>query len=310
MSTGNAVARTGRTDGFLKNEAIKILLPDKLATIGRGMRLMGMGAPVDELEVGMNRAAEQATPKAKAIFLSALKKMSFDDARKILTGGDTAATDYFKRASSGELTTAFSPIVHQSMENVGVVKKYDNLMQSAPEISALGGNFNLDKYVVGKTLDGLFYVLGQEEQKIRKNPAAQTTNLLKEVFGRREIRLVKRSIEGRGRRSGSSEESCCICVKSEVGLLRCPSCMDREEAINKADLVSDQNTEANAEQPRRQSQAMGELLPSFSRHRESGGNAHRDQHHARDGTHSKDQQVRDRPMKVSDRGQDQQSHGG
>jgi hypothetical protein len=185
VSTGNAVARTGKPDGFLKNAAIKILLPDKLATIGKGMRLMGMGAPVDELEVGMNRAAEQATPKAKAIFLSALKKMSFDDARKILTGGDTAATEYFKRTSSTQLTTAFSPIVHQSMENVGVVKKYENLMQSAPSLSPLAGSFDLDKYVVGKTLDGLFYVLGQEEQKIRKNPAAQTTSLLRQVFGHR-----------------------------------------------------------------------------------------------------------------------------
>ena len=183
VSTGNAVALAGRPDGFLKNEAIRILLPSELATIGRGMRMIGMGAPVDELEVGMNRAAEQATPKAKAIFFSALKKMTFADARKILTGGDTAATDYFKRTSSAELTTAFSPVVHQSMENVGVVKKYDSFMQSVPEVSALAGNFDLDKYVVGKTLDGLFYMLGQEEQKIRKNPAAQTTLLLKEVFG-------------------------------------------------------------------------------------------------------------------------------
>jgi hypothetical protein len=187
VSTGNAIAHTGKPDGFLKNEAIKILLPDKLRTIGQGMRLMGMGAQVDELEVGMNRAAEQATPKAKAIFLSALEKMTFDDARKILSGGDTAATEYFKRTSSAELTTAFSPIVHQSMENVGVVKKYENMMQSEPGISTLAGSFDLDKYVVGKTLDGLFYVLGQEEQKIRNNPAAQTTSLLKQVFGHKAI---------------------------------------------------------------------------------------------------------------------------
>ena len=182
VSTRNAVASTGKPDGFLKNAAIKILLPEKLATIGKGMRLMGMGGPVDELEVGMNRAAEQATPKAKAIFLSSLEKMSFDDARKILTGNDTAATDYFKRTSSAQLTTAFSPIVHQSMQNVGVVKKYEAMLQSAPGGGALAGKLDLDKYVVGKTLDGLFYVLGQEEQKIRKDPAARTTSLLKEVF--------------------------------------------------------------------------------------------------------------------------------
>jgi hypothetical protein len=122
VSTGKAVALTGRPDGFLKNQAIKILLPPKLETLGRGMRMLGMGARVDELEVGMNRAAEQATPQAKQIFLSALRKMTFDDARQVLTGGDTAATDYFKRTSSVDLTTAFSPIVHRSMERVGVVQ--------------------------------------------------------------------------------------------------------------------------------------------------------------------------------------------
>jgi len=185
ISTSNAVAKTGKPDGFLKNEAIKILLPDKLKTVGRGMRLMGMGAQVDELEVGMNRAAEQAAPKAKAIFLTALKQMTFNDARGILTGDDTAATQYFKRTSSTDLTTAFAPIVHQAMENVGVVKQYNSVIQSAPGGSALAGSFDLDKYVVGKTLDGLFFTLGQEEKKIRKNPAAQTTSLLKEVFGRK-----------------------------------------------------------------------------------------------------------------------------
>jgi hypothetical protein len=184
ISTSNAVARTGRPDGFLKNAAIKILLPEKLKRVGTGMRMIGMGAQVDELEIGMNRAAEQAAPKAKAIFLTALKQMSFNDARGILTGGDTAATEYFKRASSSDLTTAFSPIVHNAMENVGVVKQYNDLVQSAPGGTALLGNFDLDKYVVGKTLDGLFFTLGQEEKKIRKNPAAQTTSLLREVFGR------------------------------------------------------------------------------------------------------------------------------
>ncbi len=183
ISTGNAVAKTGKPDGFLKNADIRIPLPAKLQTVGRGMRLVGMGAQVDQLEVGMNRAAEQAAPKAKAIFLSALRKMTFDDARRILTGGDTAATEYFKRASSDELTAAFTPIVHQSMENVGVVKQYNRVVQSAPGGAALAGNFNLDKYVVGKTLDGLFLMLGREEQQIRKNPAARTTALLKEVFG-------------------------------------------------------------------------------------------------------------------------------
>jgi hypothetical protein len=109
--------------------------------------------------------------------------MTFDDARRILQGSDTAATEYFKRTSTADLTTAFSPIVHRSMERVGVVQQYNQVIHSAPGGTALAGQFDLDKYVVGKTLDGLFYMLGQEEIQIRKNPAAQTTALLKEVFG-------------------------------------------------------------------------------------------------------------------------------
>jgi hypothetical protein len=163
ISTGNAVKSTGRPDGFLRNLAIKILLPEKLRTVGKGMRMMGMGAQVDELEVGMNRAAEQATPAAKQIFIKAVTSMTFADARKILSGGDTAATDYFKRQSSDQLTAAFSPIVHQAMENVGVIRQYDKVMQNSMAASLAGNqNFSLDKYVVGKTMDGLFYMLGEE----------------------------------------------------------------------------------------------------------------------------------------------------
>jgi Protein of unknown function (DUF4197) len=186
VSTGKAVASTGRPDGFLKNVAIKILLPPKLQTTGKTMRLIGMGAQVDELEIGMNRAAEQATPQAKQIFLNALTKMTFSDARSILTGGDNAATQYFKRQSSQDLTTAFTPIVHQAMLRVGVIKQYNQLMQNsgAARFSS-SRNLNLDDYVVGKTLDGLFYELAEEEKRIRKDPAARTTTLLKEVFGGR-----------------------------------------------------------------------------------------------------------------------------
>jgi hypothetical protein len=185
VSTSKAVALTGKPDGFLKNEAIKILLPPKLQTVGKGMRMLGMGERVDELEVGMNRAAEQATPEAKKIFVAAVKKMSFDDARKILTGSNTAATEYFKRSSSEDLTAAFSPIVTRSMQRVGVVQQYNRVLASAPRGTALAGQFDLNKYVVAKTLDGLFLMLGEEEKTIRKDPAAQTTSLLREVFGRK-----------------------------------------------------------------------------------------------------------------------------
>jgi len=185
VGTGNAVAIAGKPDGFLKNAAIKILLPEKLRTAGKTLRMVGMGSQVDALEVGMNRAAEQATPKAKQIFLNSLTHMTFSDARQILTGGDTAATDYFKRSSSGELTTAFAPIVHTAMQNVGVVRQYNQLMKN-PMLTAVANDksFNLDDYVVGKTMDGLFYMVGEEEKKIRKDPAAQVTPILKEVFGR------------------------------------------------------------------------------------------------------------------------------
>ncbi len=186
IGTSNAVAATGKPDGFLGNPQIRIPLPDKLRRLSSTARLLGMGSKLDELEVGMNRAAEQATPQAKQIFLNAVKRMTIADARQILTGGDTAATDYFKQQTSTDLTKAFAPIVHRSMENVGVVKQYDQLMQSPLANSLAGQRFNLDDYVVGKTLDGLFYMVGEEEKKIRKDPLAQTTSLLKEVFGKRQ----------------------------------------------------------------------------------------------------------------------------
>lgn len=143
-----------------------------------------MGPQLDELEVGMNRAAEMAAPQAKQIFLNALMKMSIDDARRILSGGDHAATDYFRDKSSAELTSAFTPIIHASMQKVGVIRQFGQITQNSMAAPLLQ-RFDLDGYVVGKALDGLFYMLGQQEKQIRTNPAAQTTTLLKEVFGRR-----------------------------------------------------------------------------------------------------------------------------
>jgi len=185
LATSKAVAVTGRPDGFLDNEAIRILLPTKLQSVGKAMRLIGEGDTVDDLEIGMNRAAERATPQAKQIFLDAIKKMTFRDARHILTSGDTAATEYFQQTCSADLTTAFTPIVHSSLQRVGVIKKYNHVIKTAPGGNAIANEFDLDKYVVGKTLDGLFYEIEQEEIKIRTNPAARTTALLKEVFARK-----------------------------------------------------------------------------------------------------------------------------
>jgi hypothetical protein len=150
------------------------------------LRLVGMGPQLGELEIGINRAAEQAAPEAKKIFLNALLTMNIDDARHILSGNDTAATDFFRNKSSAELTAAFTPMVHNGLQNVGVVRQYNQMARNLLAFNLLQNQkFDLDNYVVEKTLDGLFYILGQEEKQIRQDPAARTTTLLKEVFGSR-----------------------------------------------------------------------------------------------------------------------------
>jgi uncharacterized protein DUF4197 len=186
VGTENAVNLTGKVDGYLANQAIKILLPDKLKSLDQGLRLIGQGDRVDELVVGMNRAAEKAAPFARNIFLDAIGEMGIDDARKILSGPDTAATDYFKGKTTTKLTTAFQPVVERTMNEVGVAHQYNNLLAQAQSIPFFKAeNYDLNHYVVGKALDGLFHVVGDEERKIRTNPAARTTDLLKEVFASR-----------------------------------------------------------------------------------------------------------------------------
>jgi hypothetical protein len=185
IGTENTVNLTGNTDGFLKNEAIKILLPEKLQSMDKALRLAGFGHQVDAFVVSMNRAAEQAAPLAKPIFKDAVTNMSFDDARKILNGGNTAATDYFKGKTRDQLATAFKPEVEKTMNQVGVTTQYKQLVGQYTTLPFVKGPaFDVDDYVVGKSLDGLFYTLAQEEQKIRTNPAARVTDLLKEVFGK------------------------------------------------------------------------------------------------------------------------------
>jgi hypothetical protein len=181
----NAVKLTGKTDGYYRNEAIKILLPKNLRSLEKGLRAMGGGEKIDEFELSMNRAAEGAAPEAKKIFGDAILKMSIDDARKILNGGDTAATDYFKSKTTAELTTAFRPIVEKSMEKFTVNQQWDVLVGQFQSIPfAKSPSLDINQYVVGKALDGLFFMLGQEEKKIRTDPAARVTSLLKQVFTR------------------------------------------------------------------------------------------------------------------------------
>jgi hypothetical protein len=183
VGTENAVNLTGHVDGYLKNEAIKILLPEKLQRMDKMLRMVGFGPQVDEFVVSMNRAAEQAAPLATPIFKEALSEMSFDDGKKILDGGDTAATDYFKEKTRDKLAEAFKPKVTQAMDQVGVAAQYKSLVGQYTSLPFVNPEqFDLDGYVVGKSLDGLFHTLAQEEKKIRTNPAARVTNLLKEVF--------------------------------------------------------------------------------------------------------------------------------
>jgi len=186
VGTTNTVDLTGHVDGYFANAAIKILLPSQFQNVEQGLRLIGQGQKVDELVLAMNRAAEKAAPAAKDIFWSAIKAMTFDDARKILSGGDTAATEYFRAKTTDTLTAAFRPVVDDTMKQVGVVQQYDQLVgayKSVPFASSLP-SVDIQAYVVGKALDGLFLVLGEQEKKIRTNPAAQVTDLLKKVFGK------------------------------------------------------------------------------------------------------------------------------
>ncbi len=185
IGTQNAVNLTGRLDGYFRNEVIKILMPEKLQTLEKGLRLVGYGPRVDEFVLSMNRAAERAAPRAKAIFWDAIGEMSFEDARKILNGGDTAATDYFQDKTTDRLAAAFRPVVDKAINEVGVTRRYKELIgryEAIPFVTS--ERFDIDQYVVTKALDGLFYVVGEEERKIRTNPTARVTDLLKEVFAK------------------------------------------------------------------------------------------------------------------------------
>jgi len=184
VATEQAVESTSKTGGFLDNPQIRIPLPGKLETMATALRAVGIGAQVDELEVAMNHAAEKAAGEATPVFTKALTDMSFKDAAGILNGGDTAATRYFQKTTSAELKTRFRPIVDQAMAQTGVVKQYDALVASyASTPFASAPKLDLGGYVTDEALSGLFKVMGDEEKQIRKDPAARTTSLLKEVFG-------------------------------------------------------------------------------------------------------------------------------
>jgi hypothetical protein len=184
VGAGRAVDLTGAVDGYFKNQAIKILLPEQLRSVEPSLRVIGLGPQIDAFVLAMNRAAESAAPAARRIFVDAVGAITFEDARKILGGGGTAATDYFKERTSGRLTEAFRPAVERSMSEVGVVRQYKRLVELTENLPLLKTEaVDVDGYVTGKALDGLFHVLGEQERQIRTNPTARATELLREVFG-------------------------------------------------------------------------------------------------------------------------------
>lgn len=179
-----AVAALGRTDGFLGNGAVRIPLPDSLRRYEKLMRRLGMGRYADELITTMNRAAEAAVPEAKTLFVDAVKKMTVRDAKAILTGGDTAGTEYFRRTTSEPLRARFLPIVAQATQKVRLAQKYNEFAEKGARFGLVRKeDANLDQYVTQKALDGLFYMIGEEEKRIRRNPVEAGSDLLRRVFG-------------------------------------------------------------------------------------------------------------------------------
>jgi hypothetical protein len=172
------------TDGFYKNPEIKIPLPSAIQKVENLLKTAGYGSTVDAFELSMNRAAEQAAPKAKSIFGEAIKAMRFSDARKILNGRDDEATRYFKEKTSDQLQKIFKPLIHNAMSDVGATRTYQELDANLQSIPFAGNlRFDLDQYVTDQTLNGLFLMLAEEEARIRRDPAARVTDLLKKVFG-------------------------------------------------------------------------------------------------------------------------------
>jgi hypothetical protein len=184
VGTDKTVKRTGKVNGYFGNQLIKILLPEKYQTVEKGLRLAGYGHKVDEFILSMNRAAEAAAPKARDIFVDAITAMTFKDARQILNGGNNAATEFFKRRTSDSLYSAFRPVVDNTLNKVGTVQKYNDMTDTVRQIPFLKSEMlDVGDYVTGQALSGLFLILSQEEKRIRKNPAARVTDILREVFG-------------------------------------------------------------------------------------------------------------------------------
>lgn len=180
-----AVDLLGRENGFLGNPKVRIPLPAGTETAAKMLRATGQGKKVDELEAAMNRAAEAAVPEAKALLVSAAKSMSVDDARKIVGGGDDAATRFFAEKTRAPLTEKFLPIVTRATEKVSLADKYNAVAGQAAGFGLMQKeDANVQQYVTRKALDGMYLMIGEEEKKLRADPVAAGSDILKKVFGK------------------------------------------------------------------------------------------------------------------------------
>ena len=177
--------RLSATDGFFKDAAVKILLPEQVRKVENKMRVLGLGNMVDNAELSMNRAAEDASKAAAPIFLNAIKQMTVSDALTILRGSDTAATGYLRKTTSPELISAFRPVIEASLKKVNATKYWKDVFDTYNKFASNPVDTDINSYVTARALDGIFYYVAQEEIGIRKDPAARVTDILKRVFGSR-----------------------------------------------------------------------------------------------------------------------------
>lgn len=186
QGTRTAVANLGRNDGFWGNAAARIPMPSGLKKLEKTVRGLGMGGYADQFHLSLNRAAEQAVPVAADVFVQSVQKLTLDDVRGILTGPGDAATQYFRRTTTDTLTAKFRPIVAGATAKVGVAQSYKQLSANAgPFAAAFGAPSDLDGYVTQKALESLFLQVAAEELRIREDPAARGSEILRKVFGAR-----------------------------------------------------------------------------------------------------------------------------
>jgi uncharacterized protein DUF4197 len=179
-----AVAKLGVENGFFNNPSVKIPLPPSLKKVEGALRMAGMKKQADELVLSMNRAAEAAVPEAKQLLVDSVKKMTVQDAKGILNGGDTAGTEYFKRTTSAQLSQRFLPIVKKATDRVGLAHQYNSLAGQGAQFGLVGKDqATIESYVTQKTLDGLYFMIGEQEKAFRKNPVGASSDIVRKVFG-------------------------------------------------------------------------------------------------------------------------------